>query len=149
MGSHLSSRNCGGNIDSDQPLSAERDCFSFHFTGMNMELMVNNFFYDYSYPGRKAKQPCLVSRIKFWSSVLPVERFPGALRRCLCWDPGNGRPDSAHPALLVVPSRPPVHFVEAKPRSGLGQLSVRPGGVGLYLYHLHHCLSFKIKAIEI
>lgn len=65
MGSYLSSRNCDSNLDSDQPLSAERDFFSFHFTGMNMELIVNNFFYDYSDPERAAKQPFLVSRIKF------------------------------------------------------------------------------------
>lgn len=57
MGSYLSSRNYDSNIHSEQLLNVEKDFFffRFHFIGMNVELGVNNFFYDYSNPGREAE----------------------------------------------------------------------------------------------
>lgn len=60
-GIYLSSRNYDSNIHSEQPLNVERDFFffRFHFIGMNVELSVNNFFYDYSNPGREAELPFL------------------------------------------------------------------------------------------
>lgn len=54
-------RNYNSNIYSEQPLNVEREFFffRFHFIGMNVLLSVNNFFYNYSNPGREAELPFL------------------------------------------------------------------------------------------
>lgn len=51
---------------------------------MNEALRANNFFYDYSNPGRKPKLLFLVWRLELWSSVLPLRwPFANAWGRCI------------------------------------------------------------------
>lgn len=128
MGSYLSSRNCDGNIDSDQPLSAERDFFQLSFYKNERRAHCEQFLLWLFWSWKKSqtaissvKNQILKFRSPSWTIPRCVGRLP--VLRSKEW-----RPDSGPTALLVVHSRSPMHPEEARLRVGLGPALLPPWG---------------------